>query len=191
MKRPVWEWGTPELQTFTEAVSFKARRAGFGHHAEDIASEVLLEWSEAPCGGVTKRLRLSMLSALDRLLGQANVIQCPTNNAPEVLPGNSEFGGFAWSEIERAVGRLPATTGQAVVLRELHGLSHEEIGQRLGIKPTTARKRAEQGKAHLIAHLGQVFEYTFPDGRQDAHKPKLAAEMRAGRAKEMLLSRGP
>jgi len=64
-----------------------------------------------------------------------------------VLEGLSEenAGGSGWpiepEELEVLLGQLSYEERELVTLRHVHGLNHEEVAERLGIKPATARKR--------------------------------------------------
>jgi RNA polymerase sigma factor (sigma-70 family) len=73
--------------------------------------------------------------------------------APEPAPD-----AFAAAEARSVVGdaleHLPPRQRAALILTELVGLSSEEAGQILGIRPVTARVLASQARATMRAHLG-------------------------------------
>jgi len=56
--------------------------------------------------------------------------------------------------VGEALGHLPPRQRAAIVLTELMGLSSEEAGEILGIRPVTARVLASQARATLRARLG-------------------------------------
>lgn len=67
----------------------------------------------------------------------------------------SAFGGRRAPSIidsiafERALSSLPERLRTVIVLKELHGYSHKEIGDLLGIPPSTSRSRLHSARAAL------------------------------------------
>ena len=57
-------------------------------------------------------------------------------------------------ELERALSTLTAEQRTVVVLKELLGYSHEEIGELLGLPPSTSRGRLYRARAALRVALG-------------------------------------
>ena len=56
-------------------------------------------------------------------------------------------------DLDNALQSLPADFRAAVVLRDLCGLSYEEIGETLGIPPGTVRSRIARGRSALVPLL--------------------------------------
>jgi len=57
-------------------------------------------------------------------------------------------------DVQAALNRLPPEFRAAVVLRDLTGMSYEDISATLGIPPGTVRSRIARGRAALADHLG-------------------------------------
>jgi RNA polymerase sigma-70 factor (ECF subfamily) len=57
-------------------------------------------------------------------------------------------------DIQAALERLPVEFRAAVILRDLAGMSYEEIAETLDVPPGTVRSRIARGRAALAAVLG-------------------------------------
>ena len=57
-------------------------------------------------------------------------------------------------DLERAVGRLDDDRRVVLVLHDVEGFTHEEIGAMLGIEPGTSRSRLHRARQELRATLG-------------------------------------
>ena len=57
-------------------------------------------------------------------------------------------------DLERAVGRLEDERRAVLVLHDVEGLTHEEIGAMLGIEPGTSRSRLHRARQELRRSLG-------------------------------------
>jgi RNA polymerase sigma-70 factor (ECF subfamily) len=60
--------------------------------------------------------------------------------------------------IARALMKLPGALREVVVLRDYHGLTHEEIATVVGARGVTVRKRYSRALAELRQHLKGVIE---------------------------------
>jgi len=58
-------------------------------------------------------------------------------------------------DVDAALSQLPAEYRTAVVLRDLAGLSYEEIAETLGVPVGTVRSRIARGRAGLVPLLGE------------------------------------
>jgi RNA polymerase sigma-70 factor, ECF subfamily len=65
------------------------------------------------------------------------------------------------ADVERALGRLPEHYRTAIVLRDVYGLSIEEMAQHLGISETAAKVRVHRGRKKLK----EIF-YLEDDGQE-------------------------
>ncbi|MGH9223732.1 MAG: RNA polymerase sigma factor [Acidimicrobiales bacterium] len=68
-------------------------------------------------------------------------------------------------DIDAALGRLPAEFRAPVVLRDLCGLSYEEIAEVLDIPPGTVRSRIARGRGALAGLLGPAGNRERPPRR--------------------------
>lgn len=59
-------------------------------------------------------------------------------------------------QVHRAIAELPEALRAAVVLREYHGLSYEQVAETTGTTPVAARKRYSRALAELAKLLGKV-----------------------------------
>lgn len=73
--------------------------------------------------------------------------------SPRPVPGPAEAVA-ARLDVDAALATLPHDFRAAVVLRDLCGLSYDEIGEVLGIPPGTVRSRISRGRAALAPLLG-------------------------------------
>lgn len=65
------------------------------------------------------------------------------------VSGDSLHALEAAIAVRTAVGRLPRNQGKTVLMRVVHGLSYQEIGDVLGCSADTARSHFSKGKARL------------------------------------------
>lgn len=71
----------------------------------------------------------------------------------DVDPARSAYHREIAAGVRAAVEELPDEFRMAVVLRDLHGQSYEEIGEILGIPPGTVRSRIHRGRLILQEKL--------------------------------------
>ena len=58
-------------------------------------------------------------------------------------------------DLDRALAALPETLRSVIVLKEIEGYSHEEIGDLLDITPSASAARASRARAAIRATLGE------------------------------------
>jgi RNA polymerase sigma-70 factor (ECF subfamily) len=100
-----------------------------------------------------------------RHLRQQSSMDTETNEEGHLLqfkaPGASPFDELASREVQqavrRALGHVPEDFRTAVILRDLEGLSYEEIGEVLDISVGTVKSRILRGRRALRELLGPVF----------------------------------
>lgn len=143
--------------------AYAAGLLGDSHEAEDAAQECFLR-AYRRIGGFrgdaslrTWLLRICRNHCLDRLRTRASVSLVELRD--EIVAGGSDTtAAGASSRIDRerlvaAIGALPETLQQAVVLRELRGLSYEEVAAGLDVPVGTVRSRLSAGRALLRESL--------------------------------------
>lgn len=72
---------------------------------------------------------------------------------PPVLPGTSHGDGVLKISLERALERLPDGMRQVLVLHDVEGFTHEEIGEMLGIAAGTSKSQLSKARAKMRAML--------------------------------------
>jgi RNA polymerase sigma-70 factor (ECF subfamily) len=68
--------------------------------------------------------------------------------------------------VRRALGKLPPTYREAVVLRDMHELSYEQISQRLQLPEGTVKSRISRGRKELARQLRALQEHAPGNARQ-------------------------
>jgi RNA polymerase sigma-70 factor (ECF subfamily) len=140
------------------------RLAGNREEAADLTQEVFLRIYRhlGSFGGrstlKTWVFRIAINHCRDRLSRHHPVMQSIDGDPEEggatlADPGRGpEELAVAADEGRRVMGglsRLPAVFREAVVLRDLEGLSYEEIAEVLGVRVGTVRSRIARGREHL------------------------------------------
>lgn len=145
------------------------RLAGDAEEAADLTQDVFLRVFRH-LGGFRGRSSLKTwvyqvgLNQCRSRLGRKRPQQQPLaeEGAPGVAPlpdlsrGPEELALAADTSrrVSAALGRLPMTFREAVVLRDIEGLSYEEIAEVLGLKAGTVRSRIARGREQLRELLG-------------------------------------
>lgn len=137
---------------------------GDRHEAEDAAQECFIRAYRrlgAFRGDATLQtwlLRICRNHCLDRLRARPSV-ELVELRADLVEGASDTTAAGAAMRVDRerlvsALGALPEALQQAVVLRELRGLSYEEVASTLDVPIGTVRSRLSTARAHLRASLG-------------------------------------
>lgn len=71
-------------------------------------------------------------------------------------------------QIENGLRALPAEYRQVLILREMHQLSYEEIGQTLSLDPGTVKSRISRGRKRLQKYLMESGNFS---GRPPSKEP--------------------
>jgi RNA polymerase sigma-70 factor (ECF subfamily) len=137
------------------------RRRGSAAH-EDLAQETFLRVFRAlptferrgPARLSTWILTIASRLAISELRRRPVEYLLPVDVADPAAPDD---GGAAWRvlarALEKAMGELAAPYRAAFVLRELHGLSHEEIARALDIPVGTVKSRLSRARQELASVL--------------------------------------
>ena len=128
-------------------MSLAYRLCGSAADAEDVLHDVFLGLPEAlrrydERGSFTAWLRrVAARTALTRLRAQGRRREVPLDAHGE-WPREAEAESFGdRSAVERALAALPSTLRAVVVLKEMEGYSHAEIGALLGISAGASEVR--------------------------------------------------
>jgi RNA polymerase sigma-70 factor (ECF subfamily) len=90
-----------------------------------------------------KRRRRNRADALDAMLEE------PVETRIEAQPEESAEQSAALARLAEAVDLLPPKLRVLVVLKDVYGLSHEEIAEELGISVAAAKVRLHRGRKRL------------------------------------------
>jgi hypothetical protein len=133
---------------------FCARILGRG----DAAPQAALEARAA--GGEDRLARLAAAVAACRALGDGGEITAAaeaepgaTEAAPDPVGAGSGLAQAVARELETATARLPQDQREALALRELLGLSHEQIAGALGAQTTAVAPLLAQARLQLRAQV--------------------------------------
>ena len=96
-----------------------------------------------------RRHRSEQVSLDEHLQNHGDLSAARDLNAPDTVLVRKELAGRIWS----ALGQLPFEQRTAVVLREVDGLSYEEIAFSLGIAVGTVKSRLTRAREALRAQL--------------------------------------
>jgi RNA polymerase sigma-70 factor (ECF subfamily) len=141
------------------------RMLGSAAEAEEVAQEVFLRVHRSVAGfrgqarlstwlyAITSRLCLNRLTSAERRHGRLG---------QEALERVASEGADAAARVERteleaalqdAIAALPEDRRIVVVLRDVEGLSYEEIAEALDLEPGTVRSRLHRARTDLKAKL--------------------------------------
>jgi RNA polymerase sigma-70 factor (ECF subfamily) len=141
------------------------RMLGSRAEAEDIAQEAFLRAHGAVADfrgdarlstwlyAIVSRLCLNRLASAERRLarhGDEVLVRLPGHEAD---PAASLERREMESALHRAIAELPEERRIVVVLRDLEGLSYDEIAAALALEPGTVRSRLHRGRAELRERL--------------------------------------
>jgi RNA polymerase sigma-70 factor (ECF subfamily) len=99
-----------------------------------------------------RRHRAQQVSLDEHIRDHGEVPEQNTSGDPDTLLSRKELG----EQIREALERLPFDQRTALVLREIDGLSYEEIGYSLGIAVGTVKSRLARARESLRARLRDV-----------------------------------
>lgn len=99
-----------------------------------------------------RRRRQDQVSLDDHIRTNGELPSQGTLVSPDRELGRKELASRIWS----ALAGLPFDQRTAVILREIDGLSYEEIGYSLGVAVGTVKSRLARAREHLRAKLRDV-----------------------------------
>jgi RNA polymerase sigma-70 factor (ECF subfamily) len=83
-------------------------------------------------------------------------------------PDDAVMAAEVRSELGAALAALPERQRTVVELRDVHGLTSDEVCERLGLSPGNQRILLHRGRARLRARLEQVYRATAGEGTHRA-----------------------
>lgn len=129
--------------------------------AEDCAQESFLRayrawprWRpEAPAEAWVHKIAINLAISHRRQARLREVKEVVARlGRPAPPPDPAELAGF--SDLARALRRLPPKQAAAIVLRHLHGYSNREIAAAVGVPERTVASRLAAARARLQAEIG-------------------------------------
>ena len=140
-------------------VRFLTIRTGSAEDAKEVLQEAYARLLALQRPGAISLLggylwRTAVNLAMDRRRGQAvrNRFTRGAVSFAEKLDPSAEWTCEARERlaiVERAISELPPKCLEAFVLHVLNGLKHDEVGQKMGISPETARKYVARSLEYL------------------------------------------
>ena len=131
------------------------RLTGSRADAEDVVQEVFLGLPEAlrgygGRGAVGAWIRkVASRVALQKLRRRSRRKEVPLESAAERATLRNAEASLGEIDVQRALLALPPRLRSVLVLKELEGYSHEEIGQMLGIRPGASKVRLHRAREIL------------------------------------------
>lgn len=151
-----------QASLFRYAVSLARSRAD----AEDALQKTLIAiWKSAATFGGRASVKAWMLTITRNSVFRAGrVREAPTDDEPLAALGRQAGWGNENPEellqrlqriesLERALNELPPTDREALVLRDLEGLSGEETAEVLGLSLAATKSRLHRARLRLMARL--------------------------------------
>jgi len=96
-------------------------------------------------------------------------------DASELAPASSDPGPMAALEqrdrltlLRDALAALPDALRTAVLMRDIHELSYQEIADRLGLPEGTVKSRINRGRAELARHIRKLRGETYSPSRSSS-----------------------
>jgi RNA polymerase sigma-70 factor (ECF subfamily) len=116
---------------------------------------------EAPAEMWVQRIALNRAFTYRRKMAMREIGQVLLRlGRPE--PTRDPADSVEWSELKRALRRLPAKLAMVVVLRHYHGYTNRDIAHLVGVSERTVGTRLSEGHRRLRAELGVSAEAQLP-----------------------------
>lgn len=138
------------------------RLAGYDHaRAEDLTQDAFIRaWQKLPgfrhesaFGTWLYRLAVNVALMDIRARGADPVSMMDDEHLPD--PGQTPFCAAERKELERAIGRLPPRARAVLVLHDIEGWRHDEIGSELGMAVGTSKAQLHRARGLLRKVLGE------------------------------------
>jgi RNA polymerase sigma-70 factor (ECF subfamily) len=138
------------------------RLAGYDHaRAEDLTQDAFVRaWQKLPgfrhesaFGTWLYRLAVNVALMDIRARGADPVSMLDDEHLPDT--GETPFCAAEREELERAIGQLPPRARAVLVLHDIEGWRHEEIGSELGMAVGTSKAQLHRARGLLRKVLGE------------------------------------
>ncbi len=137
------------------------RLAGYDHaRAEDLTQDAFIRaWQKLPgfrhesaFGTWLYRLAVNLALMDIRARGADPVVMLDDDHLPDT--GQTPFCAAERDELERAIGLLPPRARAVLVLHDIEGWKHEEIGAELGMAVGTSKAQLHRARGLLRKVIG-------------------------------------
>jgi RNA polymerase sigma factor (sigma-70 family) len=170
-------WAEIVTEHSTRVYRLAYRLTGNQHDAEDLTQETFIRvfrslssYTPGTFEGWLHRITTNLF--LDQVRRRRRIRIEPwgddTDRIPDVVGEATPERGYEHAnldhDVQRALDDLPPEFRAAVVLRDMEGLSYEEIAVTLGVKLGTVRSRIHRGRAQLRESLAHRAPGRVPDG---------------------------
>ena len=138
------------------------RLAGYDHaRAEDLTQDAFIRaWQKLPgfrhesaFGTWLYRLAVNVALMDIRARGADPVSMLDDDHLPDT--GETPFCAAEREELERAIGQLPPRARAVLVLHDIEGWRHEDIGSELGMAVGTSKAQLHRARGLLRKVLGE------------------------------------
>ena len=138
------------------------RLAGYDHaRTEDLTQDAFIRaWQKLPdfrhesaFGTWLYRLAVNVALMDTRARGADPVSMVDDEHLPD--PGDTPFCAAEREELEQAIGRLPPRARAVLVLHDIEGWRHEDIGGELGMAVGTSKAQLHRARRLLRKTLGE------------------------------------
>ena len=138
------------------------RLAGYDHaRAEDLTQDAFVRaWQKLPgfrhesaFGTWLYRLAVNVALMDSRARGADPVSMLDDEHLPDT--GETPFCAAEREELERAIGQLPPRARAVLVLHDIEGWRHEDIGSELGMAVGTSKAQLHRARGLLRKVLGE------------------------------------
>ena len=127
-----------------EVVGILAGKLGIAEDGYRIVSNVCLDFLRK------QKKRQSFSLSMEDDDGEEGELELPDLRR---LPEDELEKKLTRDAVQRGLAQLPEDARQILLLREIQGLSYEEIGEALGLEPGTVKSRIFRARKKLCAFL--------------------------------------
>jgi RNA polymerase sigma-70 factor (ECF subfamily) len=140
--------------------AFAVRLTGSIADADDVVQEALIAaWSALPRLEDGAKIRSWLLSIVSRKATDRLRTQRPSNELDDSLedvatgPEERAVSSSRLDALSAVLATLPDGQRQCWVLKEVGGLSYDEIGMELGMSPATVRGKLARARATVVREM--------------------------------------
>ena len=146
------------------------RIVGDDHRAEDCAQEAWISAlrglpefrRDARFGTWIHRIAVNQALQMQRRSGVRQQRETELPDTLSVGPGRRD--ALLEDRIARALDQVPDRMRQVLVLHDVEGYTHQEIAERMGVRPGTSKSQLFKARAHMRELLSETLETGSKEG---------------------------